>query len=117
MFKKVVFSCLVFIGSFSAALAHHGWSGYDEKTPIKLEGTIQRSDYKNPHGTIQLKGKDDKVLEVILAPTSRMQARGLTAEMLKVGQVVTVEGYKKNADAGELRAERITVGTKTVELR
>lgn len=110
-------SAIVTLIFVSPGIAHHGWSSYDEKNPIKIEGTIQKSSYKNPHGTIQLQSQEEKALEVILAPTTRMQARGLTEEMLKVGQRVTVEGYKKRSDPSELRAERITVENKTVELR
>jgi hypothetical protein len=37
--------------------------------------------------------------------------------MLKVGTQVSVEGYQHKTDPGEMRAERITVDGKTVELR
>jgi hypothetical protein len=46
-----------------------------------------------------------------------MQARGLSQEMLKPGTVVAVEGYPSTQKAHEMRAERITVGGKAVELR
>jgi hypothetical protein len=31
------------------ALAHHGWSSFDETTPIYLEGTIKSAKWQNPH--------------------------------------------------------------------
>jgi hypothetical protein len=37
--------------------------------------------------------------------------------MLTVGTTVTVVGYPNRTDPGEIRAERITVAGKTVELR
>ena len=40
-----------------------------------------------------------------------------TEEMLKVGTTATVEGYRSTSDQQEMRAERITVAGKTVELR
>jgi hypothetical protein len=43
--------------------------------------------------------------------------RGLPAEALKVGMTVTVEGYPHKTEAEELRAERIMVEGKSVELR
>ncbi len=52
-----------------------------------------------------------------LAPPFRMQNRGLTEEMIKVGTRCTVVGYPSKADPNEMRAERITVAGKTVELR
>jgi hypothetical protein len=52
-----------------------------------------------------------------LAPLFRMQARGLTKDMLKPGTPVSVEGYPSTRNQHEMRAERITVAGKTVELR
>lgn len=98
-----------------AAAAHHGWSGYDTKA-LKLSGTIEQSTYENPHGGATLKTAD-KTWRVVLAPVSRMEARGLTRDMLKPGTKVSVEGYQHLQDADELRAERITVADKTIELR
>lgn len=97
------------------ALAHHGWNGYESEIQ-KLTGTIEQASYTNPHGSIQLKA-DDKTWEVVLAPPSRMTSRGLTEDMLKVGSTATVEGYKSTSDEKEMRAERISVAGKTVELR
>lgn len=97
------------------ALAHHGWSGYEEEIQ-KLSGVIEQSSYANPHGSIELK-TEEKTWEVVLAPPSRMTNRGLTEEMLKVGTSATVEGYKSTSDEKEMRAERITIAGKTVELR
>ena len=46
-----------------------------------------------------------------------MENRGLPAAMLKAGVAAQVEGYPNRSDAQEMRAERITIGGKTVELR
>jgi hypothetical protein len=46
-----------------------------------------------------------------------MQARGLKEEMLKPGTIVTVVGYPSTQKEHEMRAERIMVAGKTVELR
>src|SRR5688572_33089359 len=96
--------------------AHHGWTGYDEKNPLTLTGTVKASEYANPHGSVELEVAG-KVWHVVLAPTSRMQARGLSREMLKVGTKATVVGYANRQTPTELRAERITIGDKTTELR
>jgi hypothetical protein len=103
------------MGFTALAMAHHGWSGYETEL-LKVAGVIEQSSYTNPHGSIELK-TPEKTWHVVLAPTSRMTNRGLTAEMLKTGITVTVEGYQNKADAKEMRAERITVDAKTVELR
>lgn len=72
--------------------------------------------YENPHGMIKLEVKKKK-WTVVLAPPSRMEGRGLTKDMLKVGETATVVGYPHLKVKDEMRAERITIGDKTTELR
>ncbi len=100
-------------------LAHHGWSSYDEGKTLELTGIIRESGYSNPHGfaRLQVDGGKGKVWYVVLAPPSRMDARGLTREMLKKGATASVVGYPHREKAEELRAERITIDGKTTELR
>jgi hypothetical protein len=102
----------------TTALAHHGWSQYDQTKPLTVPGTITESRYTNPHATIKLRATDGgKVWDVVLAPVSRMQSRGLTEDMLKTGTVATVLGYQHRTVATEMRAENITIDEKKVELR
>ena len=98
------------------AIAHHGWSEYDATQTLKLTGTIEESGYEHPHGHIKLK-TPAKTWVAVLAPPSRMENRGLTKDMMKSGATVTVEGYPNKSKPEEMRAERITVAGKTVELR
>ena len=98
------------------AFAHHGWGSYDEKTEMKLTGTIVESSYGNPHVTIRLKSAD-KTWLAWLAPISRMENRGLNKDLVKVGSTVTVVGYPSTAVKDEMRAERIIIGGKSTELR
>ena len=98
------------------ALAHHGWSGYDSNTPLKVAGTIREAGYEHPHGYIKLEAPG-KTWLVVLAPPSRMENRGLPATMLKAGVAAHVEGYPNRSDAQAKRAERITSDGKTGEVR
>lgn len=98
------------------ALAHHGWSEYDNTKALKLTGKVVASGYEHPHGHVRLQTKD-KAWHVVLAPPSRMENRGLPAADIAVGKTVTVEGYANREKKEEMRAERITAGGKTVELR
>lgn len=100
----------------TAAFAHHGWSEYDSGNPLQLNGTIEESGYSHPHGFVRLKTQD-KTWNVVLAPPSRMENRGLSRDMLSVGNTATVVGYQSRDKPDEMRAERITVGDKTTELR
>jgi hypothetical protein len=102
-----------------SALAHHGWTGYDDSKTLNLTGTIRETGYENPHGFVrlQVEGAQGKTWLAILAPPSRMESRGLPKDALKVGSTVTVVGYPHRDHGDELRVERITAGGKTTELR
>jgi hypothetical protein len=100
----------------AAALAHHGWSSYDEANPITLSGPLQEISWGNPHGTAKMNWRDAE-WDVVLAPVSRMTARGLVRDEIDQGQRVTLTGYIRRDGTREMRIERIVVGDKTVELR
>lgn len=100
----------------AAAAAHHGWSEYDSTKTLKLTGRIVESGYEHPHGFVRLE-TPGKTWVVVLAPPSRMERRGLPRELLARGGTATVEGYPNRNKPEEMRAERISVGGKTVELR
>ena len=99
-----------------AASAHHGWSEYDTSKAQKLTGKIIESGYEHPHGHIRFE-VPGKTWNVVLAPPSRMENRGLQKEWLKGGATATVEGYPNRNKPEEMRAERITINGKTIELR
>jgi hypothetical protein len=109
---------LALLAALAAApvFAHHGWSEYDSTKPLKLTGEIVEYGYEHPHGHVRLK-TPGKTWQCVLAPPSRMENRGLEKGMLKPGTTATLEGYPNRNKPEEMRAERITVGGKTVELR
>jgi hypothetical protein len=113
MIRKTLFLALL---ATPLAWAHHGWSEYDSTKPLTVTGKILASGYEHPHGHVRLEAPD-KTWHVVLAPPSRMEARGLPPAALAKGGTVTVVGYASREKQEEMRAERITAGGKTVELR
>lgn len=97
-------------------LAHHGWGSYDANRTLRFDARLETVRYANPHAEVQV-DHDGKRWNVVLAPISRMAAHGLPDGVLAVGKTVTIEGYPRSDGTAELRAERITVDGKTVELR
>lgn len=98
------------------AAAHHGWGSYDSQKLLKLEAALLEVKYENPHVEVVVEVQGKK-WTATLAPIFRMRNRGLPADALAKGKTVTIEGYPSKVHDGELRAERITVDGKTVELR
>lgn len=99
------------------ALAHHGWSGQDNAHVTTLEGKIAAVRYRNPHGEIDLMQGAQK-WTVTLAPVARMDARGLSEAAFKVGDTVKITGHRNlDMSRNEVKANDITIGGKTTELR
>jgi hypothetical protein len=95
---------------------HHGWAHYDQNTVLDYTGTIQQATYENPHAMAKVTDKN-KTWTVVLAPVSRLQDRGVTADMLKKGTSVRVVGYPHREIKDEMRAERIYINGNKYELR
>lgn len=114
--KKILIAATLALALPAAAYAHHGWSSYDANKTLTVTGKFKTVSWANPHGqaTMNWKGKEWRV---ILAPTSRMEARGLTKAMITPGKQVKLVGYPRLDGTAEMRIERITAGGKTVELR
>lgn len=113
-----VFKSAAFIMLFIAApaLAHHGWSSYDAAKAIRVTAPLSAVTWGNPHGAAKVVWQR-KTWHVILAPRTRMQARGLTRAMLVSGKPVTLVGYPRRDGAAEMRIETVIAGGKRIELR
>lgn len=114
--RRMIAVLIFAVAAPAAGLAHHGWGSYDAAKPITVEGPIETSKFENPHALITVKTAN-KTWNVVLAPTSRMLNRGAPAEFIAVGKTVTALGYVSTVEPDEIRAERITVDGKTVEMR
>lgn len=98
------------------AIAHHGWGSYDAAKVMRFDAAPIEVRYRNPHAEVTVE-HGGKRWVAVLAPTSRMESRGLPAGALKAGKTITIEGYPRKDGSAELRAERIVVDGKTIELR
>ncbi len=98
------------------ASAHHGWTGYDASKTIEVTAPLKEVSWINPHGTAKV-DYQGKTWNVVLAPISRMEARGLTEAMVAPKERVTLVGYPRLDGTPEMRIERVIAGGKTVELR
>ncbi|MFM9940199.1 MAG: DUF6152 family protein [Hyphomicrobiaceae bacterium] len=116
MIRAIAVAALLALGLVGGALAHHGWGSYDAKNPVTVTGKVLTSKYENPHVAVTVQAPD-KVWTVTLAPTSRMINRGALAEMVAVAKDITAFGYPSTVEKDEMRAERIIVDGKTIEMR
>ena len=87
--------------------AHHAFAAeFDEKKPLKVQGTVTRWELTNPHSWIHIdvKSADGKVATWMIegASPNNLYRLGLTKESLPAGSDITVEGYQ--AKDGSTRA-------------
>jgi hypothetical protein len=54
-------------GAAPWALAHHGWSSFDQERPIYLEGRVVKSQWRNPHAELELEVSPNLTLPADLA--------------------------------------------------
>lgn len=104
-----MFGALVVLLSVAVmpAFAHHAFAAeFDAKRPVKLQGTVTKMEWINPHAWIHVdvKKPDGTVDEwMIEAGTpNTLLRRGFTRDSLKPGTEVLVDGYQSKD--GSLRA-------------
>ncbi|WP_222928079.1 DUF6152 family protein [Luteimonas viscosa] len=116
--RRMMIRCLALAAALCAVpvLAHHGWGSYDAERVMRFDAPLAEVRIANPHAQVVVE-HEGKRWDVILAPVSRMTARGMADGALAEGKTVTIEGYPRNDGSPELRAERIVVDGKTIELR
>jgi hypothetical protein len=88
-------------------IAHHAFGAeFDANKPVKLEGTVTRTEWINPHAWIHIdvKGADGKTEEWMIegGTPNTLLRRGLSRDSLKPGATIVVDGYQ--AKDGSLRA-------------
>lgn len=82
-----------------AAWAHHAFAAeFDADQPIRLQGTVAKVEWINPHSWIHVdvKNDDGEVERWMIEggnPTALLR-RGLTRQTLPVGTEIIVEGYR-----------------------
>ena len=81
------------------ALAHHSFSAeFDANNPIRLEGTVAKMEWVNPHAWIYVDVKKaDGSLEhwkIEGGTPNALFRRGFTKDSLKIGTAIVVNGYR-----------------------
>jgi hypothetical protein len=89
------------------AMAHHAFAAeFDAKKPIKLQGTVTKMEWINPHAWIHIdvKKPDGKIESWMIegGTPNTLLRRGFTKNSLLPGTEIMVDGYQ--AKDGSMRA-------------
>jgi len=79
--------------------AHHAFAAeFDGKTPVKLQGTVTKMEWINPHAWIHIdvKDKDGKVTNwmVECGTPNTLLRRGVNKNSVTAGMEIVVDGYQ-----------------------
>ena len=93
--------------------AHHGFAAeFDAKKPVKLKGTITRTEWINPHTWIHLavKKPNGSVESWMVegGPPNALFRRGFTKNSLPTGIEILVEGFQARDGALRTNGREIT---------
>lgn len=97
------------------ALAHHGW-GWATGEEFEVTGTITAVRLGNPHGEVALDVDGERWLIEVGQPW-RNERAGLTADLLREGQSITVHGHRSAREGERLvKAERVVIDGQSYDL-
>jgi len=110
--KLAILAAVAVLASSVALFAHHAFSAeYDAKKPVKVTGTVKKVEWMNPHIWFYVDVKDEsgKVTTWGFSggPPGMLMRRGITKDVLKVGDIIKVEGFlakdgSNNASGGNV---------------
>lgn len=110
---------LAFVLAAASVQAHHSFAVFfDDAGSIEIRGTVTEFRFTNPHGIITLTGgvaggRQETWRVETNAPTL-LRRRGWTAESLKAGDVITVEGWPSRDGRNYVRMRRVIRADGTV---
>jgi Family of unknown function (DUF6152) len=109
---KFIAACLIAAAAFPA-WAHHSFaSEFDASKPVKLEGTVTKMEWINPHSWIHIdvKNPDGTVTSWMIeggSPNALLR-RGFTKHSLEPGSQIIVEGYQAKDGANRANGRDLT---------
>ena len=93
--------------------AHHGTAAYETAKLTTVKGTVTDFQFINPHVEITVEVKDDKgKIEKWLGEANSpnvLSRHGWSKEIIKLGDQVTVIGYRAKNGSNTLRLQKVVL--------
>ena len=99
----------------AAANAHHSFSAqYSRDLPITVTGTVTKVEWTNPHARFYVEAEENGETaewNFELTTPNILMRRGWRADSLKIGDEVTVEGFRARNDPHVANAGNVTLAS------
>jgi hypothetical protein len=100
------------LAAFPAA-GHHSFAAeYDSSAPITVKGTVTKVEWTNPHSYVYVDVRDVNGNVVNWAvegyPPNTLRRTGFTRDLMKQGDMVTINGWKARDGANRMAARDVT---------
>ena len=109
----VLVAVFALLCSGGAVAAHHSFSlEYDGGKAFSVKGTVSKVEWTNPHARFYVDVLEDgksTTWNIELASPSALNRNGWTSRTLKIGDVVSVQGWAAKAAAGRGAAKSVTM--------
>lgn len=121
--KKLAFCLTITFAALVVSaplLAHHGEANYDTDKVVSVKGTVSDFEFINPHTLIAVdvkndKGETEKWNCEARSPGMLVRVGGWDKSTLKVGDVITVFGYRAKNGTTVMRLQKLTLADGTVK--
>jgi Family of unknown function (DUF6152) len=112
--RATVLACAAVMATGRLLTAHHSFSAeFDASQPVRLEGTVSRVEWTNPHAWLYVAVADSSGHVVTWAieatSPSALARRGLRLESVPPGSKVIVSGYQAKNRTPTARGRDLTL--------
>ena len=112
--KRTLILSALLVSAPLSSLAHHSFSAvFDASMPVAVTGAITRVEWQNPHIWFYLavEGSAGEATEWGFsgAPPGVLMRRGISKDVLAIGTVVQVEGFRARDGSNNASGGRVTL--------
>ena len=112
MIRNYILSGVLALGTAISAFGHHSFAAeFDNNKPVKFDGTMTKLEWTNPHIWVYLDVKDAEgnvtKWQCEGGPPNTLTRNGWTKDVLKIGDKLTVEGWRAKDGSNTCNARSI----------
>lgn len=107
-------AALLMLAGVTATQAHHSFAAqYDNNKPVNMTGALTKLEWTNPHVYIYIDVTDPASKKVSnwafeMGPPHMLQKSGWKKNSLRIGEVLTIDGWLARDGSNSANARRVT---------